>query len=129
LLAECLDYSGDFGYIDSFDELIDCCNFNRDCERDLEDVQECLDGCIDNCISDDAKESLDCIRDETGDTKCELSDCLDSFLADNIENDIGISGSGDIFYLRSIEKRVEKIDGDIFDLRSIEKRVEKINAK
>jgi hypothetical protein len=118
LLAACLDNSGDFS-VESIDSLVDCCDFSgKDCEDDLEEVQDCLGACLDVCLRDIAVEYVDCIRDETGSRKCELSECLDGLLGDDIEEDAGIgsgSGSGDIFDVRNIANTIDSIEEDDLD--------------
>jgi hypothetical protein len=82
LLANCLDPSRSGSEVESLDELVDCCDFDRDCENDLEDVQDCLSGCLDSCISDFAEDYLECIQDEAGSRDCDLGECIDGFLND-----------------------------------------------
>jgi hypothetical protein len=110
LLAACLDLNGDFS-VDDIDSLVDCCGFtDKDCEDDLQEVQDCLGACLDVCIRDIAVAYVDCIRDETGTRKCVLGECLDGLLGDDIEDEIGIGGSGDIFDLRNVANTIDDIE-------------------
>jgi hypothetical protein len=102
--------------VESLDDLVECCNFyedneafDSDCEDILEDSSDCLTECLDPCLTETAKDYLDCIQDETGSKGCERQECLDGFLED-LEDDLDFSG--DIFDIRNIEKRLEKIDAD-----------------
>lgn len=113
-LSVCLDESfEEYGSeVDSLDELVDCCDFDSDCERDLEDAQECLEFCLDSCIADEAEEYLDCIRDEAEENSCDLDDCIDGFLSDDLpdELDESLSSSSDLFSLEALERRIVLID-------------------
>jgi hypothetical protein len=115
LLANCLDPSRSGSEVESLDELVDCCDFDRDCENDLEDVQDCLSGCLDSCISDFAEDYLECIQDEAGSRDCDLGECIDGFLNDDIEDELSLDGGGksnDLFSVKAITKRIENIEDD-----------------
>eukprot|EP00339_Tiarina_fusa_P022542 CAMPEP_0117040888 /NCGR_PEP_ID=MMETSP0472-20121206/28590_1 /TAXON_ID=693140 ORGANISM="Tiarina fusus, Strain LIS" /NCGR_SAMPLE_ID=MMETSP0472 /ASSEMBLY_ACC=CAM_ASM_000603 /LENGTH=366 /DNA_ID=CAMNT_0004751751 /DNA_START=106 /DNA_END=1206 /DNA_ORIENTATION=+ len=112
LLSECLRDNGDFGDVTQLSDLSDCCDFDRGCENDLGGVQDCLTDCLDTCIQDDADAYLQCVRTETGSRGCELTACLDGFLSDDIEDDLSLAGSEDIFDIRSIANTVSQISED-----------------
>jgi len=118
LLTMCLDESEEgFGSaVNSLDDLVDCCDFDSDCERDLEDAQDCLEFCLDSCISEEAEEYLDCIRDEAsgGSSSCDLDDCIDGFLSDDLgdELDESLESSNDLFSLEALERRIIGIEQD-----------------
>ena len=113
LLTRCLDESTDEGSaVESLDGLVECCSFDSDCERDLEDAQDCLEFCLDSCVGDQAEEYLDCIRGAAEDSDCDLDECIDGFLSDDIEDDLEdtLGDSEDIFSLSALEGRIVRID-------------------
>jgi hypothetical protein len=110
-LNDCLDPSRSDS-VESLDELVDCCEMDNDCEKELEEAQECVQLCFDPCIKDSAEDYLDCIHDEddgVDSNKCSRQACLDGFLED-LEDDVDFSG--DILDLKNIEKRLTRIDQD-----------------
>jgi len=98
--------------VSSLDGLVECCDFDSDCERDLEDAQDCLEFCLDTCIADEAEEYLDCIRDEAESSSCDLDDCITDFLSDDLADDLdeSLESSNDLFSLEAIERRIVLID-------------------
>jgi energy-coupling factor transporter ATP-binding protein EcfA2 len=125
LLAECLTDDNDLDDVTSIGDLVDCCQFERDCDNTLRDVQECLTGCLDTCIKDDAAQYLTCMKENTGSGGCELSKCLDSFLSEDTEDQITSTGSSDIFDLRGISDAVATIsEDDVADCELLKNFVE-----
>jgi hypothetical protein len=113
LLTQCLDESTDEGSaVNSLEGLVDCCSFDSDCERDLEDAQDCLEFCLDTCIADKAEDYLDCIRDEASGSSCDLDDCIDGFLSDDLPDDLdsSLESSSDLFSLSALERRITGIE-------------------
>lgn len=98
--------------VSSLDGLVECCDFDSDCERDLEDAQDCLEFCLDTCIADQAEEYLDCIRDEAESSSCDLDDCITDFLSDDLADDLdeSLESSNDLFSLEALERRIVLID-------------------
>jgi len=98
--------------VSSLDGLVECCDFDSDCERDLEDAQDCLEFCLDSCIADQAEEYLDCIRDEAESSSCDLDDCITDFLSDDLPDDLdeSLESSNDLFSLEALERRIVLID-------------------
>ena len=110
LLNDCLDPSREDGSIDSLDGLVECCQMENDCEKELEDAQECVQNCFDPCIRETSLAYLDCINDENDgvdSNRCSRQSCLDGFLED-LEDDADFSG--DILDLGNVEKRLTKIE-------------------
>ena len=114
LLTQCLDESAESlgSEVNSLEDLVECCSFDSDCERDLEDAQDCLEFCMDSCIADEAEEYLDCIRDEAESSSCDLDDCIDDFLSDDLVDDLdsSVSSPDDLFSLEALETRIVRID-------------------
>jgi hypothetical protein len=97
--------------VDDIDDIADCCNFDRDCEDTLDEVQECLVHCFNSCLTFTAEAWYDCVQDETGSHGCSRAECLDEFL-DEVEDKMKLSGSGDLFDFEQVQKKIEKIAMD-----------------
>ena len=126
MLNDCLDPKRKGDSVDDIDSLAECCQMEKDCEKELEDAQECVvDLCLDPCIRDTAREYLECIEDQNDgvtDKKCSRQQCLDGFLNDLEEE---ADASGDILDLKNVEKRLKNLQQeDLEDCALLDQFVE-----
>ena len=127
--------------VDSIKDLVDCCEdgltskWDKDCPDYFEAVESCLSSCFDTCLTDTTNTWFQCVQDETGDRKddltgekeCSRQSCINGFVDEEEEDNEDLLGEGNEG--ETLEEELQDGDfdfvnsksgsGDIFDVENI----------